>query len=97
MAEAVEDLESKHAEGGAKRLAKDLFGGAVGGVAQVLIGMSAKKAAVFSRCALVPSSLLCRLLRVAALKIGILTRPHKLNCKIDLDNMLTYSTRPTFW
>ena len=37
MAEAVEDLESQ-AEGGSKRIAKDLFGGAIGGITQVLIG-----------------------------------------------------------
>lgn len=43
MAEAVEDLESQHAESGTKRIFKDLFGGAVGGVAQVLIGMSATR------------------------------------------------------
>ena len=34
MAEAVEDLESQ-AEGGSKRIAKDLFGGAIGGITQV--------------------------------------------------------------
>ena len=38
MAEAVEEIEANVGEGGGKRLAKDLFGGAVGGVAQVLIG-----------------------------------------------------------
>ena len=41
MVEAVEDLEAQHGESGTKRIAKDLFGGAVGGVAQVLIGTSA--------------------------------------------------------
>lgn len=41
MAEAVEDLEAQRGESGTKRIAKDLFGGAVGGVAQVLIGKSA--------------------------------------------------------
>lgn len=33
------DLESHAQEGGALQTAKDLFSGAVGGIAQVLIGM----------------------------------------------------------
>lgn len=47
MAEAVEDLEANQGEGGSKRILKDLFGGAVGGVAQVLIGMSMSPMALF--------------------------------------------------
>jgi len=40
MADAAEEIEKNVADaGGFKRTAKDLFGGAVGGAVQVLVGM----------------------------------------------------------
>lgn len=42
MADSAADLEAHpHQQGGAKQTAKDLFSGAAGGVAQVLLGKKA--------------------------------------------------------
>lgn len=38
MADAAEEVEREVEAGGAKQTAKDLFAGAMGGVAQVLLG-----------------------------------------------------------